>query len=331
MIYIVDDMLWVIFLTNPGLTVFTDILAYLQTGILAAFTFFWFQFAEYYIDGFLVKKRVLGVVFALPLAAALLTTLFFCLNRLGVIGNSLFSTTYLYNIDSGVDFFYMVFAFFQALVSMIRAEHDTKRQRCRVILECVLYPAVGAIVSLYIFYVPFIILGILPSIIKILIEMQNANIYTDALTGINNRHRVNEFLERELSHCSERTPMVVYIMDVDRFKGINDRYGHLEGDRALIAVADSLKKIGSDGIVIGRFGGDEFILADARNHNPEEMIRKIRKNLQEAAEEQNFPFSLSISVGYAICTDPSEKINDVQMRADEALYRDKKRKGCGRF
>ncbi len=227
-----------------------------------------------------MKNKALRTVFAIPNAIALFTTLFFCLNRVGVIGDSLLPTTCLYNIDSSMDFFYLMFSFGHSLIRLIRENQETRRQRCRVILECVMYPAAGAVVSLFIYYVPFIILGILPSIIKVLIEMQNANIYTDALTGINNRHRVNEYLEREWPHCSERTPLTVYLMDVDKFKGINDRYGHLEDDRALVAVSDSLKKVAADGIVIGRFGGDEFILADSGNHDPERLRSEIRSNLR---------------------------------------------------
>ncbi|MGN1388488.1 MAG: GGDEF domain-containing protein, partial [Bulleidia sp.] len=200
----------------------------------------------------------------------------------------------------------------------------TKQHRMRVILECILYPFAGAVTSLFIYYVPFIILGILPSIIKVLIEMQNENIYTDALTGINNRYRVNEFLERSWDKCSVSAPMVIYLIDLNKFKTINDHYGHLEGDRALVAVADALKKVASEGLVIGRFGGDEFILADPRNHDPEKIKQELRDVLEENVRNQKFPFSLTISIGYARCTDPSISITEVQKLADERLYEDKK-------
>lgn len=158
--------------------------------------------------------------------------------------------------------------------------------------------------------------------------MQNENIYTDALTGINNRYRVNEFLERQWDRCSEASPMVIYLIDVNKFKDINDRYGHLEGDRALAAVADALKKAASEGLIIGRFGGDEFILADPMNHDPEKIRAELRSSLTEISENRKFPFSLTISIGYAVCTDPSIEISEIQRQADENLYRDKKSLGA---
>lgn len=188
-----------------------------------------------------------------------------------------------------------------------------------------LYPAIGAIASLFIYYVPFIILGILPSIIKVLIEMQNAHIYTDALTGINNRYRVSEYLEREWENCSVDHPIYIYLIDINKFKSINDKYGHLVGDQALVTLAETLKKIASEGIVIGRFGGDEFILVDSLNHDPEAVKKEIRIALQEAAIQKNYAFDLTISIGYAKCTNAKSKVTDIVASADDALYQDKKR------
>ncbi|MDD6712490.1 MAG: GGDEF domain-containing protein [Sharpea porci] len=323
-IYIFDDLLWLSFYPHSQFVAITSIFEYIETGILTTFTFCWFLFAEYYIDGFLIKNKFTKYLFTFPLILALITSTYFCLNVVGLVGSTTISSTYLYSINSSIDFFYMGFAFIHTLISLQREKRKTKKMRYLVILECILYPAAGAIISLFIFYVPFIILGILPSIIKVLIEMQNANIYTDALTRINNRYRVNEYLEKEWPNISLENPIVIYIIDVNRFKGINDKYGHLEGDRALIAVADSLKKAASQGIVIGRFGGDEFILVDSQNHDPEEIIKELRDNLQIITQKEQFPFDLTISIGYADCCNPDVPIANVIEEADNQLYLDKK-------
>lgn len=324
-VYILDDLLWITLYTNPKLFVLTKILEYLETGILTVFTFAWFQFAEYYIDGFPVKNGNIRRAFYIPLIIACSNSLFFCLNIAGLAGQHIIAARYLYGVNSSADFFYMIFAFVHTLISLKREERKTRQQRYRVILECILYPAVGAVVSLFIFYVPFIIMGILPSTIKILIEMQNAHIYTDALTGINNRYRVNEYLERQWGSITESQPMYLYLIDINNFKSINDRFGHVVGDRALVAVADTLKEVASEGIIIGRFGGDEFILADALNHEPEQVKIDLRKSLEEHARKEEFSFSLTISIGYAKCTTPDRSITDVIAQADRLLYEDKDR------
>lgn len=324
-VYILDDLLWIITYTNPKLFVLSKILEYIETGILTIFTFSWFQFAEYYIDGFPVKNGCIRRIFYIPLIIACSNSLFFCMNVAGLAGNTVIPSQYLYGVNSSADFFYMIFAFVHTLVSLKREERKTRKQRYRVILECIIYPAIGAFVSLYIFYVPFIIMGILPSTIKILIEMQNAHIYTDALTGINNRYRVNEYLEKEWGNISEAKPIYMYLIDINKFKRINDQFGHVVGDRALVAVADTLKKVASEGIIIGRFGGDEFILVDALNHDPEQVKRDLRESLKEHAEKEEFPFSLTISIGYAKCTNPAKSITEVVALADAELYEDKAR------
>lgn len=323
-VYIIDDLLWVSFYPHAQFVTITSIFEYIETGLLTTFTFCWFLFAEYYIDGFLVKNKFTKRIFSFPLIIALIASFYFCLNVVGIVGSKVIPSTYLYSINSSIDFFYMGFAFIHTLMSLKKERRNTKKQRYRVILECILYPAVGAIVSLFIFYVPFIILAILPSIIKVLIEMQNANIYTDALTRINNRYRVNEYLEKQWTNISLENPIIIYIIDVNRFKDINDQYGHLEGDRALVAVADALKKVASQGIVIGRFGGDEFILVDSQNHDPEQIKKELRDCLETLSRKEQFPFDLTISIGHADCHNSDISIANVIEQADHNLYLDKR-------
>lgn len=323
-IYILVDLNWVIVACNTSDVTWILFLEYLESGILCLFTFSWFLFAETFIGGFPVRNVKTAPLYALPFAVTIGSTAYYCLNVSGLWGTPQKDSTLLYVINVCVDVFYLAFAFLHTLYQLLHEKRKTQRTRYQVILECILYPAVGAAISFCISYVPYIILGILPSIIKVLIEMQNANIYTDALTGINNRYRVNEFLERSWERCSERSPLRIYMIDVNKFKSINDTYGHLEGDRALVAVADALKKVASEGLVIGRFGGDEFILVDPYNNDPQRITNELRANLDEIAKAQSFPSRLTVSIGSAPCTNPDEPITAAQARADAALYADKK-------
>lgn len=135
----------------------------------------------------------------------------------------------------------------------------------------------------------------------------NAKIALKALTGINNRYRVREYLEKIWDHTTEKNPVVIYLIDINKFKGINDQYGHLIGDQALVAVADSLKVIATEGIVIDRFGGDEFILADPLNHDPQSIQKELREELRKASLAHHFPFDLTLSIGYAKATQACQK------------------------
>lgn len=326
-IYILVDLAWVLAAFNTSGIAAIRFLEYLESGILCLFTFSWFVLAEHYIHGFPMKNRKKAPLYAIPLAVTIGNTAVHCLDAAGLPGTPAESDASLYAINVSVDVFYLLFAFVHTFYMLLQEKRKTQRMRYIVILECIAFPAAGALLSFFISYVPYIILGILPSIIKILIEMQNANIYTDALTGINNRYRVDEFLEHRWEHCSEQNPLRIYMIDVNKFKSINDTFGHLEGDQALVAVADSLKKAASEGLVIGRFGGDEFILVDPYNSDPDQEAAEIRGELARIAADRNLPYQLTVSIGSSVCTDPREEVSAVQARADAALYADKKAHG----
>jgi len=84
---------------------------------------------------------------------------------------------------------------------------------------------------------------------------------TDPLTGANNRRRFTEISERELQRCKRYGhPLCVMILDADKFKSVNDTYGHEAGDRVLKALSDVCRTQLRDVDVFGRFGGEEFTL-----------------------------------------------------------------------
>ena len=92
---------------------------------------------------------------------------------------------------------------------------------------------------------PLLGLSIFMMILILFLMIQNMQVYNDALTGLNNRRRLNQYLEDRLSKASPARPLLLFIMDINSFKSINDVYGHLEGDHALR-------------FFFGRFKGDRY-------------------------------------------------------------------------
>ena len=156
----------------------------------------------------------------------------------------------------------------------------------------------------------------------------------DALTRLNNRGQINRYMEQ--LRYKEESHIFAMMIDVDNFKTINDTYGHAEGDRALMLVSDALKKTCGwiqSPVFLGRYGGDEFtiIIQDpAEDKQPKEIERVIHSNMAEARKEQNLPYKLEVSVGYAELIDESDTMHDCLNRADKKLYMAKKSKGAGR-
>ena len=117
------------------------------------------------------------------------------------------------------------------------------------------------------------------------------------------------------------------MLDVNKFKKINDSYGHVEGDNALIHCANALKKANKDSNnFIGRYGGDEFIIiADLQSDFDADLIcEKIRNELAKICKEEKIPYDLSLSFGYASYKKEMRTMQSFIAAADEKLYEAKK-------
>lgn len=170
-------------------------------------------------------------------------------------------------------------------------------------------------------------------IVGTFITMQEANINSDALTGMNNRRKAEEYLADRLKNVSDKKPFYLYMGDLNNFKKINDTYGHAVGDEALLLCSKALKRtIGQYGGFAARYGGDEFLLSwqpdkDSES-DPEALIRDVNAFLQELSKDT--PYRLVMTMGYACCTDPKEPLISCIRKADGMLYQRKRASGVGR-
>jgi diguanylate cyclase (GGDEF)-like protein/PAS domain S-box-containing protein len=151
--------------------------------------------------------------------------------------------------------------------------------------------------------------------------LNNAN--TDFLTGLYNRRYISEYIEQE-----EEAPLVVYYMDLDNFKHVNDAFGHQAGDDALKLTADVLKKTMPEGI-IARIGGDEFMVIELGDYTEEgvEAKRKmLQQNLDEAYAQVKELQDISVSVGTAHSKKGKNVMDELVHEADASMYREKMEK-----
>ena len=161
------------------------------------------------------------------------------------------------------------------------------------------------------------------------IQNTKALISVDDLTHLNNRGQINRYLEQ--IRYSEDSRVIILMIDIDRFKGINDRYGHAEGDRALVIVSDALRQTCDQinaSVFLGRYGGDEFtiIIQNPKDEDhTERLITLLRNNLAEKQQENSLPYELDVSIGCDEVTDGNDSVYACMDRADEKLYIDKQR------
>ena len=153
-------------------------------------------------------------------------------------------------------------------------------------------------------------------------------ISVDALTKLNNRGQVNRYMDR--IHYSENETCCVCMIDIDRFKEINDRFGHAEGDRALTLIAEALRRTADKAgvpVFIGRYGGDEFTMI-VRSVNDDEAMNGLISVFREILKEKtgNLRYKIEASVGYDFLNGADDTAEACMKRADEKMYLDKQRK-----
>jgi diguanylate cyclase (GGDEF)-like protein len=164
--------------------------------------------------------------------------------------------------------------------------------------------------------------------------MQSAT--TDPLTGLFNRGHFARLGEREIARCRRHhLHFAVVLIDLDRFKVVNDRYGHLVGDLALRKVADCMRKTIRDVDVACRYGGDEFVLLlpETERLGAYVVADRLRTRIREEFSGQatgDARVDLTTSGGIAVFPQDGRELPTLMERADEGLY-EAKRSGHDRI
>jgi diguanylate cyclase (GGDEF)-like protein/PAS domain S-box-containing protein len=146
----------------------------------------------------------------------------------------------------------------------------------------------------------------------------------DGLTGLFNRRRFEEELDRHIVHGRRYgTDGALLILDLDRFKQVNDGHGHRAGDRALASVAEVLRARLRESDILARFGGDEFAVLMPHGGAAEaaELANLMVNAVQREVSTPAGP--LGASVGYALFEGATTSSDEVLSRADDAMYADK--------
>jgi diguanylate cyclase (GGDEF)-like protein len=151
---------------------------------------------------------------------------------------------------------------------------------------------------------------------------------TDYLTGLPNARSLFLQLERELARCKrDNSTLTVMVSDMDGFKQINDRFGHLEGNRVLRLFAQALKDSCREYDYVARMGGDEFVViapgltADAAGKKAEQMRALARQAGNEVCGED----LLSLSVGRALYPEDGNDAEQLLAEADRRMYLEKQK------
>lgn len=150
----------------------------------------------------------------------------------------------------------------------------------------------------------------------------------DALTDLDSRshfmQRAGELLRRAQV---DRAPFSLFMIDADHFKTINDTWGHSQGDRVLAAIAEACRRTLRPQDVIGRFGGEEFIVAllDTHPKDAQVIAERLRQRVAALSFDDDMPgHRLAVTIGVAGVVDEATDLGTLIQRADQALYAGKR-------
>jgi diguanylate cyclase (GGDEF)-like protein len=224
-----------------------------------------------------------------------------------------------------VAFIYLVYAMGMSVNDIVK---NGWRESKEINLPLLIFPLVVTVsvaIQIRYFGVSIIWVCTMLTCTNVYLKMQNAQIATDHLTGVFNRRRLDQYLVRRIRVKRPNRLIFAVIIDIDAFKKINDTFGHLEGDRALVKVSEILRmSCRRSEAFVARLGGDEFIIVGEKNSLEEvqQFLEQLDANVAACNASRQLPYALTLSIGYAIFKE-GDTVDTFLAAADSAMYQQK--------
>lgn len=330
--YFLSDICWALILGGylPKIYFVVTLVNILNAIILSAITGLWFIYVELsqgeeYIKKFKIRMCVLVPVM---LSAVIMIVLFLFFPRTMLTEDNTLTLLY-YILFLIVPVIYIIISTVRSFIRAFRKENYAVRAPY---IAGAVYPALlavfGVIQTLWL-QAPMFCFGCSIMMLYFYITSLNDQVSIDELTKLNNRTQLKKYIAGDVpKQLSEKPDRYVLMVDLNKFKQINDQYGHVEGDFALKRAADALKISCADTPLktfIARYGGDEFIII-AKTENEvlvRELCDDIRKTLVRLNTEAGAEYELTASIGYAGYSGDISGFQAALASADDALYKDK--------
>ena len=291
--------------------------------------FYWFVYFEHLQGSPFVQNRrsirrssVLVWVMGILLIINLFTGILFYVDAEGHYHRGkLFAIQYL------LSYVYVFFTCFRAFLGLFDEKKRSQRRLLRALALFPLAPAVAGIVQFLFPQLPLACAALSIATLVMYMMWIDDMISVDPLTRLSNRKQL-DYQYEQWQKGTDQDPAWLLMIDANKFKQINDTYGHIQGDAALVRIADALRNACS-GLPrranIARFGGDEFVVL-VREDSPEQiagLCGKIRAELKSLNEAAGSPYDLTVSIGMTKVR-KGVALKDAIAEADRKLYEEKK-------
>ncbi len=249
-----------------------------------------------------------------------------------VDSNNLYHRGKYFLVPTLVSLGYVIFSVYLTITWWSRNKTDDKSQRelyMRLVVIPVI-PFIGAVLQALIpgsaSTLPCTALALLLNYVSV----QNGHMAKDHLTGLYNRVQLESFMNYQIRNLREGKFFFLILLDLDKFKAINDTYGHIVGDDALIQMAKILRmncKKKKD--YVSRLGGDEFVIIGqcSDKSSIDVILERLHGAVDQFNKTANKKYHLEFSAGYTICDKDSQATLDTLINeADQKMYQNKKKK-----
>ncbi len=332
--YFAADSIWVlfecgVFTCGKGTMYIITIIPYVFLLITA---WLWFIYCEVVQDNTKILNPPRVILYGIPFLTAIVILI------IGVFGDYLFiidESGYLkygdlYAVLLSVPFGYLLISSVKAFYRAFTSNRYYDQGIYIAMGVFPITPLVCGVLQAFFLTTPIMCYGATAAVLLLYITAMENRVSTDSLTKINNRNELQRYLSLKMRSRTQKANFYLMILDVDHFKDINDKYGHIEGDRALVTLAEALKISCSDAknkAFLSRYGGDEFIVVlEAENEQQiQKTVDEIRETITKLNEESGAAFKLEACIGYAKYDyDNPVSIPQLIAQADEKLYEMKK-------
>lgn len=242
-------------------------------------------------------------------------------------GDNIYHRGPLFPVPALVTILLMVTAFVITIVN----RRSLGKKRFFSLVFAAIPPSVGILLQIAFYGVSVMLSSVVLSLLVVFLNIQDNSMYTDYLTGVNNRKKLDAYLKEKVSSCSEAKSFSAILIDINDFKQINDTYGHVMGDSALATASKLLKSCLRSCDFVARYGGDEFcvILDIANMSDLEALVCRIHHCLDSYNRSNNHLFELKFSMGYAVYDFRSQMSAEAFLKQiDGLMYEDKQACKC---
>ena len=232
---------------------------------------------------------------------------------------------------------YLVYALAIIGSAIRHVNTNAEKAKLRLMTIFIIMPAIGAVLQMLFYGVTATGVGITLSILIIAYGNVQEQVSTDVLTGLNNRRSLENFIDNNVTQTGAW--FSILMCDIDKFKSINDTYGHLMGDLALRRMAGVLKsavgrKDDNAKLFLCRYGGDEFVICGVNvidDVTIRELIEMINTDVAKLSDDypDEVIFGISIGLAEGRCTSFAD-VDNLLHSADDAMYKQKQAKKVGR-